>query len=226
MRSTRTTGSSGLRTFGDPSAQSARVRSSRDKSRCPPRLSCVLPRRKAPPIGWTSSASGNMTATGRIEPFERRRATAVMGGRRSPDGATILDADSASESLHGTIWRWVYCGLRLQSGLAGDLRAGVHEPTYRSRSPCADYRAYWEYGGARLGCQADHRSPVKRSRPRRGTIKLRGAASGVGLCLHATVRGPVARRAFLPEGTFRAMDTPPPYFARRPSPVAAPPSVS
>src|SRR5215472_3396717 len=109
---------------------------------------------------------------------------------------------------------------------AGDLRAGVHEPTYRSRSPCADYRAYWEYGGPRLGCQADHRSSAKRPQPRRSAINLRRAASGAGLFLHAAVRGPVARRAFLPEGTFRAMDTPPPYFARRPSPVAAPPSVS
>src|SRR5216684_4827672 len=89
-----------------------------------------------------------------------------------PDGATILDADPASESLHGTIWRRVDRGLRLQSGLVGDLRAGAHEPAYRSRSPCADYRAYWEYGGARLGCQADHRSPVKRPQPRRSTIKL------------------------------------------------------
>src|ERR1700731_2762189 len=43
-----------------------------------------------------------------------------------PDGATILDADSASESLHGTIWRRVDRGLRLQSGLVGDLRAGAH----------------------------------------------------------------------------------------------------
>src|SRR5713226_9131505 len=71
-----------------------------------------------------------------------------------------------------------------------------------------------------------HRSPVKRPQPRRSTIKLRRAASGAGLCLHAAVRGPVARRAFLPEGTFRAMDTPPPYFARRRSPVAGPSSVS
>src|SRR5205809_147115 len=110
----------------------------------------------------------------------------------------------------GIRWRPVDCGLRLQSGLAGDLRAGAHEPAYRSRSTCADYRAYWEYGGARLGCQADHRSPVKRPQPRRSTIKLRRAASGAGLCLHAAVRGPVAGRAFLPEGTFRAMDTPPP----------------
>ena len=31
---------------------------------------------------------------------------------------------------------------------------------------------------------------------------------------------------FLPEGTFRAIDTPPPYFARRRSPVAGPSSVS
>src|SRR6516164_4701193 len=137
-----------------------------------------------------------------------------------PDGATILDADSASESLHGTIWRRVDRGLRLQSGLVGELRAGAHKPAYRARSPCADYRAHWEYGRARLGCQADHRSPVKRPQPRKSTIKLRRAASGAGLCLHAAVRGLVTGRAFLPEGTFQAMDTPPPYFARRRSPVA------
>src|SRR5258708_2038681 len=140
------------------------------------------------------------------------------------DGATILDADSASESLHGTIWRRVDCGLGLRSGLADDLRAGVHEPAYRSRSHCADHRAYWEYGGARPGRQADHRSAVKRPQPRRSTIKLHRAASGSGLCLHAAVRGLVARRAFLSEGT--AMDTSPPRFARRPSRVAPPPSVS
>src|SRR5437016_831736 len=152
-----------------------------------------------------------------------RRASVYYGGK---SGRPTVLRSSASESLHGTIWRRVDCGLRLQSGLAGDLRAGAHEPAYRSRSTCADYRAYWEYGGARLGCQADHRSPVKRPQPRRSTIKLRRAASGAGLCLHAAVRGPVAWRAFLPEGTFRAMDTPPPYFARRRSPVAGPSSVS
>src|SRR5262249_61871008 len=64
--------------------------------------------------------------------------------------------NSASESLNGTIWRRVDCGLRLQSGLAGDLRAGAREPAYRSRSPCADYRAYLEDGGGRPGLQTHH----------------------------------------------------------------------
>src|SRR5215469_1415213 len=174
-----------------------------------------------------------LTVCPRGRPAPRRRADHLVGAHQSATGGKAvarrcydLGCRFRIGELYGTIWRRIDCGLRLQSGLAGDLRAGAHEPAYRSRSPCADYRAYWEYGSARLGCQADHRSPVKRPQPRRSTIKLRRAASGAGLCLHAAVRGPVARRAFLPEGTFRAMDTPPPYFARRPSPVAAPPSVS
>jgi len=82
--------------------------------------------------------------------------------------------------LHGTIWQAGRLSFRLQSDLVGDLRAGAHERAYRSRFPCADYRAYWEYGGARLGCQADHRSPVKRPQPRRSTISCVGPLQALG----------------------------------------------
>src|SRR6516162_8931750 len=60
----------------------------------------------------------------------------------------------------------------------------------------------------------------------RSTIPLRRTASGVGLYLLTAVRGLVAGRALLPEGTCRVMDAPPPYFAGRRSPVAEPSSVS